>query len=91
MQPFCWEGASAYTLSTLALHPREGTFRKGNLNNKQRVLPMVAQAKHMNLRWVLSPGYPVGFVLPFLLWTTDHIASPLHRAPAIQSKAACEG
>lgn len=83
MRPCCQEGES-----TLALHPREGTFRKGNRNSKQRVLAMVAQAKHTYLRWVLSPGCPVGFVLPFLLWTPDPIASPLHWAPALQSKAA---
>lgn len=28
----------------------------------------------------------MGFVLPFLLWTPDHFASPLHWAPALQSK-----
>lgn len=38
-------GLGTYTqhLGTLALHSKEGIFREGNLNNKQRVLPMVAR------------------------------------------------
>lgn len=38
---------------------------------------MVVHAENLCLYWVLSPGCPVGFLLSFLLWDTDHIASPL--------------